>query len=479
MHIRARTVCLLVLVWLSRTSSAESQVSQATADSVARGLGKLTARFDSIEAGNCPSGPAVAAPRPSGDPRTDSLVTTLNSLSRRLETIRAGRCAGPGAVGAPPGAAPFPPTPPAADSSDDLAALRAAAAEAAGEAAPSPSPAPADTGAVPPPPRTEFVGRQRNASVLNPEISATGDIRLVARDGRQRDNGVAREFEIALQSALDPYSSTKVFLTFENEEVGVEEGYIYWTGLPGRLRVDVGKFREQIGDLNRWHLHALPETEYPLVYQRFLSPEGLSGVGLSLYTALPLSLAGGTHEIWVQGTTAESDALYAGGRQPTLLFRLQNFWQLSRSTYAQIGASATGGNNDDAGLRSRLAGLDLRLTYRPPEAGTRREITLRAEGYRLHASELGTTTNRYGAYVDLNAKLTRRWVLGTRYDWVEAPRGPAATEWRLTPSVTWWQSEFVYLRLEGEHRHSDLDGGHRMLSLQAVWAMGPHKHETY
>jgi hypothetical protein len=216
-----------------------------------------------------------------------------------------------------------------------------------------------------------------------------------------------------------------------------------------------------------------------LVYQRFLDPEGLTGVGLSLYTALPVSLAGGTHEVWLQGTTARSEPLYADGRQPTLLFRLQNFWQLSRSTYAQLGFTGTGGNNDAADLRSRLAGLDFRLTWRPPAAGTRRDVTLRAEGYRLHATELGSTTNRYGTFVDLNAKLSRRWVVGGRYDWVEAPRGPSDTEWRLTPSVTWWQSEFVYLRLEGEHRHTDLEGTRNLLTLQAVWAMGPHKHETY
>ena len=117
-------------------------------------------------------------------------------------------------------------------------------------------------------------------------------------------------------------SNTKIILAFENDEVGLEEAYVYWTGLPGRIRVDVGKVRQQLGDLNRWHLHALPETEYPLVYQRFLGPEGLSGAGISLYTALPVSLAGGTHEVWLQGTTAESDPLYAGGHQPTLLFRL-------------------------------------------------------------------------------------------------------------------------------------------------------------
>ncbi|HEY8257194.1 MAG TPA: hypothetical protein VIG08_06020 [Gemmatimonadales bacterium] len=466
MDARGRTVCLLVTCWLGAVPHLCAQVGAKPSDSLATAVAAFGARLDSLEAGRCPAGPAVAVPGRGGNPHADSLVAALDDLSRRLEAVRLSRCQ---TAGAAPGAQPT-------DTTDDLAALRAAAAETVAGAAPPGPPAPTDTTN---PPKTEFVGRQRNASALNPEISATGDIRLVARDGLQRDNGVAREFEVALQSALDPYSNTKIFLTFENEEVGVEEGYIYWTGLPGRLRVDVGKFRQQLGDLNRWHLHALPETEYPLVYQRFLGSEGLTGVGLSLYTALPVSILGGTHEVWLQGTTAESDPLYAGGHQPTLLFRLQNFWQLNRSTYAQLGFDGTGGNNDDADLRSRLLGLEFRVTYRPPEAGTRREITVRAEGYRLHATEVGLTTNRYGAFVDLNARLSRRWVLGGRYDWVETPRGLADTEWRFVPSITWWESEFVYLRLEGEHSHRDIEGGRNLLSLQAVWAMGPHKHETY
>ena len=276
MHVRVRTACLVAVWWLGIATVALAQVpGQAAADSVGRGLGLLRARLDSIEAGACPAGPAIVAPARSGEPRTDSLAATLDALSRRLETLRAARCA-PGAAKAPA------PAPAPADTTDDLAALRAAAAAAAGAApaaAPSPTPQAGDT-TPPPPANTEFIGRQRNASALNPEISATGDIRLVAREGRQENNGVAREFEVALQSALDPYSNTKIILTLEDEEVGIEEGYIYWTGLPGRLRVDVGKFRQQLGDLNRWHLHALPETEYPLVYQRFLGPEGLTGVGL-------------------------------------------------------------------------------------------------------------------------------------------------------------------------------------------------------
>jgi hypothetical protein len=435
------------------------------ADSLRQALLSLTARLDSLEQGQCPGARSLTIPGAAGD----SVAAALRDLDARLNRLIAARCGG----GAPAAAAPV-------DTSQAgaLAALRAAAAAAAGGPAPSPSPTDTTRPAAPPP--IQFVGKQRNASALNPEISATGDVRLVAHDaGVQRSNGVAREFEVGFQSALDPYSNTKVFLSFEQDEIGVEEGYVYWTGLPGRIRVDVGKFRQEVGDLNRWHLHALPETEYPLVYQRFLGPEGLDGIGLSLYTALPLSLAHGTHELWLQGTTAESDPLTAGSHQPTGLGRLQNFWQLSRSTYVQLGFSGAGSANHDSTLTSRVLGADFRLTWRPPSAGTRQDLTIRAEGYQFHSHVPGTTTTRYGGFADLQYRASQRWVLGVRWDRVETPRGPDLTESRLTPAITWWESEFVFLRLQGEHAWADDGTDSNQLTLQVVWAMGPHKHETY
>ncbi len=427
-------------------------------DSLHQRVAVLEATLDSLVVGLCPGALSRRVPRmPSGDGAVDSLHAVLNRLEARIQQLGASQCA---ALGVRPAVA---------DSAvDELAALREAARAAAEEATPDS----AVTRQVPTGPR--------NQNVLNPEISVAGNVVLSAREGSpQRDNAELREVEVAFQSALDPFSTAKIFLTFSEDEIGVEEGYLYWVGLPGRIRVDAGKLRQQLGDLNRWHAHALPEIEYPLVYQRFLGEEGLAGIGVSLYTHLPFSLAGGTHEVWLQGTTAESDPLFAGGTQPSVLGRLQNFWQLTRSIYAQIGVTGVGGNNSDADLRSRLAGVDIRLTYRPPEAGARRDITFRAEGYRLHATEAGVTTNRYGAFADLQVKTSRRWVFGARYDWVEAPRGVNDREWRITPAITWWQSEFVYLRLEGEHRNSDSGGPSNMLRLQVVFAMGPHKHETY
>jgi hypothetical protein len=462
MHFRACAAVLVVVGCLGIAAPAVGQVPTRL-DSLNRALTTLSGRIDSLEAGLCPADTPLAMPQPSGDQRTDSLAVKLQHLDRRVAALRQARCKGPAAV---------PPQP--VDTTEDLAAIRAAAAQAAGQ------PQGADTSkkAKPAEPAPSG-GGPRGANLLNPEISATGDIRLVASEGQQGFRGEAREFEFAFQSALDPYSNTKIFLTFEDDEVGVEEGYLYWTALPGRLRLDVGKYRQQVGDLNRWHLHALPETEYPLVYQRYFAPEGLSGIGLSLYTNLPFSLAGATHEVWLQATTPTADSILAGGKQPVFLGRLQNFWQLTRTTYAQVGFTALGGDNNDLSLESRVLGLDFRATYRPPEAGTRRDITFRAEGYRFHSSELGVGTNRYGGFLDLSARTSRRWVLGGRYDYVESPRGVKDTEWRIIPNLTWWQSEFVYLRAEAEHRDSDLEGSRNLLTLQAVWAMGPHKHETY
>jgi len=55
----------------------------------------------------------------------------------------------------------------------------------------------------------------------------------------------------------------------------------------------------------------------------------------------------------------------------------------------------------------------------------------------------------------------------------------AAHEWAVTPSLTYWQSEFVFLRALWEHARDALAVTHDRLTIQAVFAMGPHKHELF
>ena len=388
--------------------------------------------------------------------QVDSLATQVRQLRARLDSLLAVLRRNAEAR---------PPQPPAPV--DDLAALRAAANQAAArdtiEAA--------DTINAP------AVGRERSLSQLNPEIGATGDVRAYATGrGVQRDNFDPREFEIGFQSALDPYSHTKIFVSLENGEVSLEEGYAYWTGLPGRLRLDLGKFRQQFGELNRWHLHAVPETEYPLALTTFLGEDGLSGTGISLYRAFG---GFGTHELTAQVTRSASDAeLFGNGGRPTYLAHLLNFWQLSRSTFMQIGGTALYGTEPDSTLRTTVGGVEVRFTWRPPARALYREWTVRGELLALKKAIAGTGPMRLGGYVSSSYKLNRRFILGARYDYVESPEFGVITR-QLVPSLTFWQSEWVFLRAQYQWRRIENTPADHQIALQAVWAIGPHKHETY
>jgi len=359
---------------------------------------------------------------------------------------------------------------------DELAALRAAARAAAG----------ADTAAA----RPDTAGapaqdRGGNLNRLNPEISATADVRLqVDPDEPREDNVELREVEFSFQSALDPYAKTKIFLSAGEEGVELEEAYAYWTGLPGGFRVDLGRFRQQVGELNRWHPHALPESEWPLVYREYLGEEGLHGDGVGLYWTLPVGGGAlGTWELWGQATIAHSDPLFADGHRLAGLGHVNGFWQVSPAVFFQLGGTLLGGSNPDSSLTSTVFGGHFRLSWRPPGRALYRSFTLRGEGYANRREEDGATTTYTGAYASAQYQLSRRLYAGVRVDWVEPLAQPEAHTWAVVPALTFWQSEWVYLRLEWQHQRDAMASGgtepaNRIL-LQTVWAIGPHKHETY
>jgi len=246
--------------------------------------------------------------------------------------------------------------------------------------------------------------------------------------------------------------------------------------LPGRIRFDIGKFRQQFGELNRWHLHALPETEYPLALRAYLGGDGLAGTGISFYRAFG---GLGVHELTAQLTRSASDGeLFGGSSRPTYLLHLLNFWQLTRSTYAQLGGTALYGTDPDSSLRTKVGGIDFRLTWRPPAEALYREWTLRGELYALRKEYGGAGTTRLGWYAGTTYKLGQRWIAGARYDYVEDPLLGVITR-QVIPSLTLWQSEWVELRAQYTWAKTARVAATNQFALQAVWAIGPHKHETY
>ena len=108
------------------------------------------------------------------------------------------------------------------------------------------------------------------AKVLNPDISVIGD--FVGGIGNPANRATPslemHESEVGFQEIIDPYARADFFLTFGEQGVGLEEGYLTFTALPAGLQLKVGKMRAAFGKVNTLHNHVLPWVDRPLVNQK-------------------------------------------------------------------------------------------------------------------------------------------------------------------------------------------------------------------
>ena len=179
----------------------------------------------------------------------------------------------------------------------------------------------------------------------------------------------------------------------------------------------------------------------------------------------------------LEATKAENK-LFAGGSDLAYLGRFQSFWDLSPSTYVQVGVNGLTGHQDDLDLDAQLLGVDFALRWAPPSRARYREFTLKGEWYWADRDVADASFSGNGGYGQASYRWDQRWITGLRADWLDG-FGDEPTAFQLVPTVTWWQSEWVRLRLQYHFlKRAGFDADHTFL-FQTVWAVGPHKHETY
>jgi len=347
---------------------------------------------------------------------------------------------------------------------------------------------------------TKFVSGTRMQAMLNPELSVTGDIFFVGGE-HEREEFLADHFELDIQSYLDPYTRMHVVIGYhgphhassfgmedhEEEEHGHEgfglgEGYITWFQLPGHTSLTVGKKRQQFGVLNRWHKHALDQSDFPWVIQESFGPHGLVGTGVSVDWLMP-RLWADTNELTVEIMNGNNDVAFAGSdwKRPTFLAYLKSYWDLSGDTYLQADLTGLHGVTDHAGdLDHDFLALDLAYDWYPAGRELYRGFTARGMLLRSWLDlEDGGSLNAWGSYLYGQYRFTAHWIGGLRWDWVEDQRVPDHDTWGLTPYLTFWQSEFVRLRGQATYERDSWYGTDRRFELQITFAAGPHKHESY
>ena len=369
--------------------------------------------------------------------------------------------------------------------------------------------------------QVKFQFKGLNLRKLNPEISVSGD--MVAsftnqKDVRKTTDVSMRAWELSIQSYLDPFSKFKSTIpvdTYGNVEI--EEMYFTRYNAFGEINLDLGKFRQQFGVINRWHGDAIDQINYPLPIQYILGDDGLAQTGLSV--DLPLSEMGdATQILTVQITNSENEHLFGGETMgnPSMLFHCKDFRDLDDSSYFEFGLSglfgwndrwevATGGGTqqvEDA-LGTQVFGVDFTYVWEPAQTAMYRNLEWRSELFFLNRDIYAPdgsgrdSLEAWGAFSYLQAKVDRNVYLGIRGDYYNAdskayadaypetinPFAYTASDayvWQISPYVTIWQSEFVRFHVEYNYTdgHTIQEPGHTV-GLQMVFAAGPHKHERY
>jgi hypothetical protein len=384
------------------------------------------------------------------------------------------------------------------------------------EPSPEPSPSPSPEPEATPPPPVEVppgaggaggpsgplpVYGPASSKVFNPDIAVIGDF-LGAAGNNDSDRATPslemHEAEASFQAIVDPYARADFFLTFSQEEVGVEEGFITFTSLPANFLLKVGKMRGSFGKVNQMHNHVMPWTDRPLVTQDLVgNEEGISDAGISLSRLFPNSF------LFLEATAevyrGEMEGLFAAPRRQDVTFvgRLRGYRDLTESTNLDFGGSfAHGTNEDGAGFHTSLIGADLTFRWRPLRRAIYKRLLVRSELVWSHRDLAdgppgdpsaggdpprpgGTEARAFGAYVSADYQFARRWFAGFRLDHSERADDPSLVDKGGSVLLTFWPSEFSQIR--GQYRHTSYGEGIKAdeFLFQFLFSIGAHGAHTF
>jgi hypothetical protein len=301
-------------------------------------------------------------------------------------------------------------------------------------------------------------GATGQAKALNPDISAIGD--FVSDAGRNPFSAYRalemHESEVALQAIVDPYARADFFISFGEEGVNLEEGYITLTALPHSFVAKVGKMRSAFGKVNTLHNHVLPWVDRPLMTYNLVGGEdGINDAGVSVQRILPAP-----KWLFLEATgqlfRGDSADVFSSSRKNdvSVVGHLRGYHDITDNTNIDLGASYSRGHNDadpSGTFVTNLYGVDATLRWKPLQRSIYHSFIGRAEAVWNQRQQLPLEQRSFGWYTSADYQLGRRWFVGGRYDWSDHQRNPAHDSGGSLV-LTYWPSEFAQIR--GQYRNT-------------------------
>jgi hypothetical protein len=323
------------------------------------------------------------------------------------------------------------------------------------------------------------------AKALNPDISVIGDF-IGALGGNSQQNSVSlqpipafqmHESELGLQSIIDPYSRGDFFISFGEEGVNLEEGYITFTALPGSFVAKVGKMRSVFGKVNMMHNHVLPWVERPIVSNNLVAGEdGINDAGFSVERILPAP-KGIFLEATGQVFRGDSGDVFKSSQRSDVsaVAHLRGYRDITESTNIDLGVSYARGHNDlGTNFLTHLYGVDATVRWKPLRRSIYHSFVGRSEFIWSDRQQLPTTQKAFGYYASADYQLARRWFLGGRYDHSDRSRDASLTDKGGSVVLTYWPSEFSQLRGQYRFTHYANNIDANELFVQLIFSLGAH-----
>ena len=321
------------------------------------------------------------------------------------------------------------------------------------------------------------------AKALNPDISAIGDFIGVAGHNPVQPSPALQmhESELGFQAIIDPYSRGDFFLSFGEEGVNLEEGYITFTALPGSFVAKVGKMRSAFGKVNTLHNHVLPWVDRPLVTNNLVGGEdGIDDAGVSVERILPapkgLFLEATGQLFRGDSGDRQSPLFHASAKSDvSAVAHLRSYKDITESTNIDLGLSYARGHNDaGSNFLTQLFGVDATLRWKPLRRSIYHSFIARGEFIWSQRQQFPSEQRAFGFYTSGDYQLGRRWFLGGRFDRSSRPQSANLIDKGASAVLTYWPSEFSQVR--GQYRFMRYAGNINTneLLLQVMFSLGAH-----
>ncbi|HZP16771.1 MAG TPA: hypothetical protein VFB00_02315 [Terriglobales bacterium] len=381
-------------------------------------------------------------------------------------------------------AQPAPAPAPSAEAAQTVAQPQAPAATSATPAAPTQVQTSTTAAQLP-----VYGGASAASKALNPDISVIGDFIGAAGSSSAPPLATQQPFpslqmhesELGLQAIIDPYARGDVFISFGEEGVDLEEGYITFTALPAGLVAKAGKMRSAFGKVNTMHNHVLPWVDRPLVTTNLVGGEdGIDDAGFSIERILPAPKG-----IFLEATGQvfrgdSSDVFQAQQRgDVSTVEHLRAYKDLTESTNLDLGFSYARGHNNGTvaapgDFITQLYGVDATLRWKPLRRSIYHSFVGRGEFIWSQRQQLPSEQRAFGFYTSADYQFARRWFAGARFDWSDRGRLAALTDKGFATTLAYWPSEFSQVR--GEYRFTRYaeNRDSNEVFLQLIFSLGAH-----